>query len=461
MHSLVRYSLFFFVLVLGSVLFFSFTFPVAAAADPCPGSGHISTGTGEDSGIPAGSKICPGDGGQKQLFGGCDTNPYVYLEQRHKGDRSNSFITPRGGGLTSAQYGLNPGLACRLMKFMQFAETKGCPILISSAMRPVQRCNPTGGACAPQGSSCHQYGLAVDVSASPQCLNWILATLGRKNAASPFGIHSAYAEHEGYRHLQCVENLQASCSPQTKGCGGDFTITPDTSGIPGPGTPTSAIANAVRSYVGTQPQIQPQPSLPTQSTPPTPINATQPLPSQNQFCFPEYKCQGNALTYLNSTCSTQIQQCTFGCRDGACLPSSNSTSTNENTNTATSTLSLLNSFANPTTATTTTIGTSTPLSLIWAISQGSQVSNATENAQQGHVIASTSLINLNPLGAQQTFTSGDLNGGAPQTAALDQRSRFLAILDDMRKALVAALSYLRPFQISQARAQQNQPEFTE
>ncbi|TSC63232.1 MAG: hypothetical protein Athens041674_228 [Parcubacteria group bacterium Athens0416_74] len=165
--------------------------------DPCPGSGHLSTGEGPDAAYEKGTKVCGND--EKKLFGGCDSDPYAFLEQRHHGDKSNSFVTPRGGAQNSAQYGLNPGLACRLKKFMEFAETKGCRLTINSAMRPVQRCNPNGGACAAQGSSCHQYGLAVDVGGSTQCLNWILATLGRQNANSPFGIHSAYAEHAGYR----------------------------------------------------------------------------------------------------------------------------------------------------------------------------------------------------------------------------------------------------------------------
>lgn len=443
----------------------SFTFASAQSTDPCPGSGHISTGEGADAAYPKGSKVCGSD--EKKLFGGCDSDPYAYLEQRHRGDKSNSFITPRGGSQNSAQYGLNPGLACRLKKFMEFAETKGCPLVINSAMRPVQKCNPSGGACAPQGQSCHQYGLAVDVGGSAQCLNWVLATLGRKNASSPFGIHSAYAEHAGYRHLQCVENLQAACSPQTKGCGGDFNITPDTSGIPGPGTPTGGLANQFRQAMGMQPQ---QPSIPTSNVtpPPSPITSNLPQPTQSQFCLPEYKCSGNTLLYQNSFCATQISQtCSAGCQNGACIAATSSTSTtntNTNTNTnepATSTIDLISSIGGVTGATSTSVGTATPLQLILGLTQNQTTATGQSTNPAATLLATGSIASLQIVGAQQTFTSPDLGGIGVPVPQNQNSSALFTILENMKKVLLWALEYLKPFQVSRIRAGEGNPEYIE
>src|SRR3989338_9938359 len=57
-----------------------------------------------------------------ERYGGCDENPFLYLEQRHSGNRSNSFVTPTADGTR----GLDTALACRLKKLLEFAESKGC-----------------------------------------------------------------------------------------------------------------------------------------------------------------------------------------------------------------------------------------------------------------------------------------------------------------------------------------------
>ncbi len=438
----------------------SASFASAQPTDPCPGSGHLSTGEGPDAAYEKGTKVCGGD--EKKLFGGCDSDPYAYLEQRHHGDKSNSFVTPRGGAQNSAQYGLNPGLACRLKKFMEFAETKGCRLTINSAMRPVQKCNPNGGACAAQGRSCHQYGLAVDVGGSTQCLNWILATLGRQNANSPFGIHSAYAEHAGYRHLQCVENLKANCTQETRGCGGDFSITPDTSNIPGPGTPTGGLANQVRQALGMQPQQPQQPSIPTSNVTPAPSPTTSelPLPTQSQFCMPEYKCSGNTLLYQNSFCATQVSQmCSAGCRNGACIAATSSESTNTNTN-ATSTIDIIGELGGVS-ATSTSVGTSTPLQLILGLSQNQASTTSQGTSRTVALLATGSVASLQLVGAQQTFTSPNLNEVGQPVSTTRNSSTLFALLENMKKVLLWVLEYLKPFQVSRIRAGEGNPEYIE
>jgi hypothetical protein len=343
------------------VLVFSFlivilaplSFASSLAQDPCIAQGkksRISTGTGSDATYPAGTVICEGD--DKKLWGGCDSDPYPFLEQRHTGKPPISFVTPVGAsqGSTNLQYGLNPILACRLKKFLEQAEQKGCSFKINSAMRPTQRCTP-GPGCAPQGVSCHQYGLAVDMNGSLTCLSWMTQVLGRKNASSPFGLHVAYTEvGPGYRHLQCSENVQAACSPQTQGCGGNYNVTGgDLSGVPGPGSytqpPTTGMANQLRQALGMQqqPPSLTSPSSNTNTSPnltsPTTNPVTQPTPTQ--ICIPEYRCSGKALQYHSAYCVTQaVETCAYGCENGRCLAASSSTSTPRTPTTGTSTGSI-------------------------------------------------------------------------------------------------------------------------
>lgn len=416
-----------------------------AAAAECP-AGTRPLAENEVQGMPAGT--CFGDQDKKLLYGGCDGDPYTYLEQRHAGDRSNSFIRPQqtgGGGLKN---GLNPALACRLKKFMEFAESPriGCPIKISSAMRPVQRCNPNGGACAQQGRSCHQYGLAVDVTTNQRCLDWILQTLGRKNPNSPFGIHSAYPERPGYRHLQCTENLVASCSSETKGCGGAANISPDLSNIPGPSSFPGE--NRLRSLL----QPPPPPPQQTQSTSPA---ATQPTlqSTQNQpalgtnnqtsysagTCSPQFYCANSTYYYRTSTCVDQVyQRCELGCAStGICATATSSTSTPQTTggDAATSTYDLIGGYAGLTQATTTPAPKEIPIN--------PETTQATvlvpQRTPQGIVYVPASGQGQ----ATQTFTSSDLSGAVPAFA--QPASGFQATLNSLKQTITALLRYLRPF----------------
>jgi hypothetical protein len=200
----------------------------------------------------------------QQLDGSCSFNPYQAL-QSYAG--SGVILAPQVGGAGSSQLqsGVNPVLACRLAQFLQYAQTQGYAFKISSGYRSAQQqantcmsiCGNTVcrtsqgdvGDCATPGNSCHQYGLAVDISGSTAAMNWAHTFLG-------FGSPGAGAQQ--YKiffplrsdsvHVQCIENTTAACTPSTTPCDGSVGITPDLN-YTGPmqvQNPTSGFTNALR-----------------------------------------------------------------------------------------------------------------------------------------------------------------------------------------------------------------------
>lgn len=439
--------------------------PTVTNVAVCP-PGYHPAAPNEIPGVAAGT--CTDDNkdvSQNTLYGGCDSNPYPFLEQRHSGDRSNSFITPLAGAGGTLKQGLNPALACRLKKFIEFAESRGCRLSVNSAMRPVQKCNPGGGACAPQGASCHQYGLAVDIGGNPQCLAWVLDVLGRKNANSPFGLHSAYSEHPGYRHLQCVENLQASCSPQTRGCDGKVNINPDLSGIPGP-QPT--LSDGIRRALGMQPQMPPQPQLPAQpqissqspqqTPPPLGSNSTTSLPEGT--CAPKFYCANSTYYYRTSTCIDQAyQQCPNGCDStgSTCSLSSSilgnlrssPTSTTSGGSGATSSTTksafdLIEAYMNPVSSII-EIGTATSIALNQDIRDIAMTTAGQQGQNRQPATVGTSSALAPQYVGQQTFTSNDLSFSPMQGVNLGTNTFAYQTLETLKRILLYVLDVVRPF----------------
>lgn len=357
------------------------------------------------------------------MKGGCDSDPYPYLEQRHRGDRSNSFVTPRPQSDGSLRNGLDPGLACRLKKLLEAAEAKGCRITINSAMRPVQRCNQGGGACAPQGRSCHQYGLAADLGGTPQCLNWLTSVIGRKNSGSPFGLHVAYVENGNYRHVQCIEHLAANCHPSTPPCGNGAKITPDSSSLPNPSDSAfgpRSIGDAFRSATGLG-----------QQSPPTAI------PPQQATMQPQQ--------YFNPTNTGQPAQ--TGSPSGSSGSSGIGGSSNIGVpidNRPPISDQLLNlAYGTSTIGGSTHIATSVPLVVSGKDASGLPLHPV--NSGTGNVSVTPSIVSLQPT---QTFTSVD-----PYSEALgdtNSRTQMLQLLETMKQRLLNILEYLRPFGIRQA-----------
>lgn len=385
------------------VFFIFFSLVTSVASSTLPEISAQQRETCEFFGVP--SSMCrPAD--IVILQGGCEFNPYPILESRYKAN-NNVRITPRGDGdgLNLAG-GINPSLACRLVKFFEYAEkNQGCRnIKIISSYRSAQQqenlCGDGGTGCAPAGKSCHQYGLAIDVSSS--CTEWMRSFLGKKNpnsvGAQQFQLHFPYSGD----HIQCIENIGASCNPNTRGCDGKASIVPDLSVARRP-SPTNVFSNAVRQWLSPQQPQQPQQVV--TATPSQPASA-----SQNPLtAFEEPQTIGGVSGQLNMTTSST----TNGVADR------------------------LESLAFPTTTQTGSTATTVPLVISGA--QAVQLSPRQQTTTTpGYVGPGT----ISP--SQNTFISGDLSWqGAPQVSP--PVTGFQATLANVRAILERILAFLTPF----------------
>lgn len=402
-------------------LFFLVVPGSTSAADCSSIPGTHPAAENEVPGVAAGT--CTPDGKAGTLLnGGCDTNPYPYLEQ-HRGGKVQ--ITPSGtsGDLKD---GIHPALACRLSKLIEAFATKGCQIKIISAYRSAQQqqdmCGAGRSGCAAAGRSCHQYGLAVDIASN--CTAQLRSYLGTRNPSAPgaqqFKLHFPYSGD----HLQCVENAQAACSTATQGCDGSVRINPDLSTIPST-SPTSQLSDAIRKAMGQQPQQPPQspppPPPPPQQTTPT----TQPtLPTQN----------------TTSSVPSQITPIS------EILNNNSNTNTNTNTKStttkATSSIDLIEEFLDESyVSDSIDIGTAVDINLNPDTNDVTSL-DAERPASAG---ATGTLAVYQGLSVPQTFTSNDLANSPGSGFAGSDNTFTFRILDAMKRALLLALGYLRPF----------------
>jgi hypothetical protein len=388
----------------------------------------------------------------RQLSGGCDSNPYQQLEQYKSG---NVQITPQAGaqGGSATQGGINSVLACRLLKFFQYAQqNRGCQFRIISAYRSAQHQQSICGAgrpgCAPPGTSCHQYGLAVDISASAQCMSWARQFLGQRSAtpgAQQFKLHFPYSGP----HLQCSENAVAACNASTRGCDGSGnTVSPGPPGTqPPPGTgqrpPTSGPLGGLGSMF--------QPPPPQQCPPGTMM--------MNGSCMPQQQAMtNNPYNYLQPQ-STETSS--------PLLTSSSTnlnTNTNYNSNFDTGYLNSASSLLNESSTGSTDSGTTTSIAdLLNSLAYGTPSTSATQTASGTPTVLNSSLTNevtlsgqqyhnaptatstyvLNPV-PHQTFVSQDLSRTPPVNQYTSTASTF-SILENLRKILLTVMQLLQPF----------------
>lgn len=134
----------------------------------------------------------------------CDVSKaYTYLQSKTSGNGWK--VTPN---VRDGNKGLDPEFACRLARF--FSAT-GCGTIFSAVRDrsdTLRACGTLNGrsGCNAYGNSCHNYGLAVDVSG---CYQY-------KNVMSRYGLHFPYNQ----THIQCVEHARPQCSTQTRTCSG-------------------------------------------------------------------------------------------------------------------------------------------------------------------------------------------------------------------------------------------------
>lgn len=390
------------VLMVGTLIFFSF-FTLAASEDLT----EVQRKTCDFFGVQ--STICrPAD--IAILHGGCEFNPYPILEERYKASR-NVQITPRvDSDSPSLRQGISPSLACRLVKFFQYAEKeRGCRLSIISAYRSAQQqadmCGNGRAGCAAAGRSCHQYGLAVDIGGSDSCVAWARSVLGdvKKNSragAQEFKLHFPYSGD----HIQCAENAAAACNPGTRQCDGSSRIIPELAhSAP---SPSAAFSESLRQWFS-PPQATPaQPAIPSQPVQQSqnPLNAFNESTSTGEFGGVSSQLNTGTMSTGSSTAADRLEELAFGPK--------------------------------PATSTTST-ATSVPL-----VVSGSNaaVLTGTQQASTTAVIPTQGVISP----SQTTFTSGDLSwqDGTVSSAPV---SGVQAILITIRSALTRMLQYLVPF----------------
>lgn len=450
-------------IVVFSFVFIFLTIPHTAQAVVCgEGKRPVTDEEVRTKGFPAGS--CTDANTANLTNGGCDYNPYELLLQKWAKGRND--IAPRGGNTG----GINMALACRLTKFFKAVEEKGCSVKIISGYRSAalqgSMCGSGRSGCAAAGRSCHQYGLAVDVSGS--CIDWM------RMAAPQFKLGFPYYG----QHIQCSEHRVAACSPQTPPCDGSAAINPDLSALPPPSdvpnnyfspppggnpnitddgvrppsqqSPLAPLTNAIRNLLNPpqQPQQTPQQaSSTTQQVAPS-------LSIVNSTAFPagtcptQYRCLNSAIYYRSGTCIDSVyQQCAQGCANSTMCATATSTATTtpdtstEAPFTPSPELDQLLESLGQTSATSAPVGRA-----ITIISPGSLRTLGTE----ARVIApgvSSELPEMVPvvltpdqiIPAEQTFSQ------APQYTSAQQRSTWSALLGNMEVALQRVLTALQPF----------------
>lgn len=310
--------------------------PHTPEAFTCPdGSQSRPALLGEIPGLPAGTHICPSND-TNLLYGGCTYNPYEILRSKYS---SGADIVPSPDG----RGGIDRALACRLTKFFDAAVERGCSVRITSGYRSyeqqAQMCGFGRSGCAPPGASCHQYGLAVDVSSS--CIGWL------RRYASEFQLTFPYYGD----HIQCLEHPQANRSSCNRECNGGIPIRPDLSRallpnqvpstyfVPPPGGNPSireepcppGINCLTGQFLSQAPQQNPytNPYATNPLAQPVTVQPVQPAATGTSagLCEPQFYCAGNAVFYRSSACTTmQYEACPFGCSAGACLSATSSLS---------------------------------------------------------------------------------------------------------------------------------------
>ena len=203
-----------------------------------------------------------------------------------------------------------------------------------------------------------------------------------------------------------------------------------------PSTPTSQLSTAIRTALGIQPQVQPQipmqayqiPQLPTQQQQ---IQGAFQTPSIVPIGTPQVTPIPISEVLSPSNISTQLNM------------------NNPKASSSTSTIDLLNAFLHPFSATSTEIGTSTtPVTLLFGtMTDIALVNNATSATSTATFNASGTIVSMQSVNAQQTFTSSDMQYTG--TSVNTQTTLTWRILENMKQVLLKALELLKPFRNKQ------------
>ncbi len=410
------------ILISGLLSFFAPQYAKAVGAE-C----HTATQAEVDAGALPGRPVCPADtkagftndAGQAKEYlnslpnkcvGACQAPP----DKAHIDKLNNTFAI------------------CAAGFFKAYTQQYG-PVSISSAYRD----GPSGENARAGGvpGSNHTRGVAIDVNpAGGRSSYQTMWAFAKSNPQ--FGV---CFPHEGGDRPHMVlggigGNEGGSCASKgvSKPCNG----LPFTPTNPGPDTSSlqSQISNAVRQTLGMQqPPMPPQPQLP-----PQPMLPAQPtLPAQ-----PPISSQTN--TPVQPSITTQYPQINP-------ISSFINTNTNTNTNTkgtstaaSTSTFDLIDQFTGPD-----LVSSSIDIGKAVYIDLNASTSDAlflgAKKASSTAVNATGTLATNQSLSVPQTFTSNDLGNNPTVGFSGGQNTFVWQILENMKKTLLLALSYLKPF----------------
>jgi hypothetical protein len=354
----------------------------------------------------------------------------------------------------------NSAFAICAVQFLQEYQKRYGSVTLTSAYRSpaydAKMCvnNPACGNLMnnPNPMGNHQRGLAMDVRA--QADQMTIINFARQNPQ--FGVCFPFTgEGGGFRdtvHMILVggpgtEASGPGCRGVTKACSaGNFDPSSVKNADAGLAPPSSIYNNGLQSLgLGAQqptyaPASQPMMSsqiAPLQSafaTTPTTVSAT----NGTGICTPQFSCSNNVMYYQTTSCTTQVYQtCSNGCSGNSCTVIAPTTGTSALIATTTqsqagSTTTLISAFANPVSLSATPIGTAAPISGTLDPSKASSAGNT------------GTIASIQPISAQQTFTSTDLGANGTGASTISGQSTGLSkILTDLRSALTWALGYLK------------------
>ncbi len=380
----------------------------------------------------------------KSLLGGCEYDPYQKLTEMRAINGGARVVPVREG--QTLKDGLDPALACRLSKFIEHVRKNGCNASINSAYRSEadqrracsQVCgNPAGcsSGCASFGSSCHNYGLAVDLSPS-SCMTRFAPI------ARDFGLSTKHPGYGNPIHYQCAEHAGGAsrrfCSAPCNG-GAAISFSPS-----GPLSPlNNGIGDQFRNMLG-QPQMPPQP--PPQQQPPPPQQP--PTPQQPGTTQPGQ--------YFDSGSTGSGGTTGGGTTGGGALtpaPSSTSLGDFDTPNQASYHSSvadqLLQLAYDTPLATSTQTGTSTAIDI-----DGNDVTTLTDTAYGDEPYDDYTVQGQTTLSPTNTFASSDLSDGGQGYEVVatyrGESTGLIALLIQLRDAFAAILEIMRPMGIRTA-----------
>ena len=413
------------------ILFSAVPYIVRADDASCPTGAHPATGADvvlmKSAGIngavvgmcwdPNDKYVGQSDAEAKQFLISLYTNPGTCSQK--------GLSNPRVEGIQK----LDSQFAVNLAALLKAAPMS---ITINSAFR-----TPEAQQCANPKvqSSNHSRGCAVDLgynqnTCSTAACQWIVANASRFNLV----IRMRYAPE--WNHIE-----PTSCAGKSTGAvvtNGTYSNTEDANQSTYPIVP-----NTTTSYPGAP--------VPTVSTPvstlPATTQTTQTTSTGASLCTPAFSCSNNVMYYQTTSCTTQVYQtCTSGCNGNSCATIAPSTGTSTlvlgtSTVQASSTMDLLNSLSSNVSLSATPIGTATPL----ALALNGNTSDVTQlGGNTSSIVTPGTIASIQPITAQQTFTSTDLGTNGTYTGTGSQQSSGLSkILSDLHAALTWALGYLR------------------